>query len=121
MFKVHWIVPLMSYKTECESTEELKRALFFGIKLQVCTATAEPEGRSEDDLRFEMLLGSPVQDRFPSISVSVTLLSILIKYVSRPQACTAAKMETSNNSHGKTDQSLVSFFANFKIHSKWKL
>lgn len=74
--------------------EELKRALYFGIKLQVCAAAAEPEGHSEDDLIFKMLLGSPGQDRFPSISVSVTLLSILIKYVSHPRAFNTAKMET---------------------------
>lgn len=70
-----------------------------------------------------MLLGSPVQDRFASISVSVTLLSILIKYVSHPQAFTAAKMETSNSnsSNRKSKKSLVSFFPNGKFQSRGKM
>lgn len=76
--------------------------MHFGFKLPAWAPASEPEGRSEDDLIFKMLLGSPVQDRFPSISVSVTLLSILIKYVSHPQAFNTAKMETSNRSNRKS-------------------
>lgn len=48
-----------------------------------------------------MLLESLGRDRFPSISVSVTLLSILIKYVSRPRAFKAVEMETSNRKSGR--------------------
>lgn len=58
--------------------------------------SSEAEGHTKPDLSFKILLGSPVRDRFPSISVSVTLLSILIKYVSCPRAFAAAPMETSN-------------------------
>lgn len=73
-----------------------------GLKLPAWAPAIKSEGRSEDDLNFNMLLGSPVQDRFPSISVSVTLLSILIKYVSHPQAFNTAKEETSHGSNGKS-------------------
>lgn len=48
-----------------------------------------------------MLLESSGRHRFPSISVSVTLLSILIKYVSRPRAFKAVEMEASNRKSGR--------------------
>lgn len=83
--------------------------MYSGIKLQVCAAACDLEGHSKDDLRFKMLLGSPLQDRFPYVSVSVTLLSILIKYVSRPQAFTTAKMETSKSSERKRRAMFLSF------------
>jgi len=90
----------------------------------VCASAAEPEGHYKDGLRFKMLLGGPVQDRFPSISVSVTLLSILIKYVSCPQAYTAAEMETSNSnsSNRKSKEGWVSSsFLNGKSQSRGKM
>lgn len=73
------------------------------VFLWECTSlcSSSRAGFFKDHLRFKMLLGSPVQDWFPSISVSVTLLSILIKYVSRPQALTTTKMETSNSGSSK--------------------
>lgn len=96
-----------------------KCAFLFHGNLQVCGFAAESEGHAKDHLRFKMLLGSPVRDRFPSIWVSVTIQSILIKYVSRPQALTEAKMETSNSSGSKTKSeenwSFLSFFFLFAL------
>lgn len=90
-----------------------------GFKLPVWAPAIKSEGCSEDDLNFNMLLGSPIQDRFPSISVSVTLLSILIKYVSQPQAYTA-KMEISNGSNRKSYEGYVSVFRKGKSKSRGK-
>lgn len=72
-----------------KSKKERKYALLLGHKWGACASVAEPEGHPKDDLSFKMLLGRRRRNRFPSISVSVTLLLILIKYVSHPQASTA--------------------------------